>query len=201
MARQLILIRHGQIQANVDGHWHGSTDSPLNRTGRSQAKRVANYLSAQTLRNAAIYSSPLQRCQKTADSIASKLKLPVITEYDLREYSIGVLEGTPFADLDKDFQFFTRLKSNPEYAPDDGESIVSVASRMVPVFERINKSHSENEDVIIVSHGAAMGIAMATLLDSKATRWSDYMVANCSVSNLVLNTNPHLTIYNHTEHL
>ena len=201
MANQLILVRHGQIQANVDGHWHGSTDSPLNRKGKSQAKRVANYLSAQSQNTTAIYASPLQRCQKTAESIAKKLKLPVVTEHDLREYSIGVLEGTPFADLNNEFQFFSRLKRNPGYAPENGESIISVASRMVPVFERIHKSHGKDEDVIIVSHGAAMGIAMAALLDSKATRWSDYMVANCSVTNLILDNIPHLTAYNHTEHL
>ena len=33
MTTRLWLVRHGQIQANVDGRWHGSTDSPLTAAG------------------------------------------------------------------------------------------------------------------------------------------------------------------------
>jgi len=201
LAKQLTLIRHGQIQANLDGHWHGSTDSPLNRTGKGQAKRVANYLAARTNQATAIYASPLQRCQSTAESIAKKLRLPVLIEQDLREYSIGVLEGTAFTDLDREHGFYTKLKDNPAYAPEDGESIISVAKRIVPVLKRIHAHHGEDENVIIVSHGAAMAIAMAELVDSQASLWSDYLVENCSVTDLVLDPVPYLASYNHTAHL
>ena len=37
----LILIRHGQIQANLDKRWHGWTDSALTDMGITQAERVA----------------------------------------------------------------------------------------------------------------------------------------------------------------
>jgi len=201
LAKQLTLVRHGQIQANCDGHWHGSTDSPLNRTGRGQAKRVAKYLAARSHQTTAIYASPLQRCRKTAESIAKKLKLPVLIEQDLREYSIGVLEGTAFADLEREHSFYTKVKNDTEYAPENGDSIISVAKRIIPVLKRIHAQHSADEAVIIVSHGAAMAIAMAELVDSEASLWSDYLVENCSVTDLVLGTVPYLASYNHTAHL
>ena len=34
---RLLLLRHGQIKANRQGRWHGSTDSPLTWRGRRQA--------------------------------------------------------------------------------------------------------------------------------------------------------------------
>ncbi|MFM7119070.1 MAG: phosphoglycerate mutase family protein, partial [Gammaproteobacteria bacterium] len=37
---QLLLVRHGQIRANIKGHWHGSTDSPLTWTGHRQARKT-----------------------------------------------------------------------------------------------------------------------------------------------------------------
>ncbi len=185
----------------MDGCWHGSTDSPLNKTGKSQAKRVAKYLAARDDKPTAIYASPLQRCLKTAESIARKLRLPVFIEHDLREYSLGILEGTPYAALDTEHRFYTRLKSNPEYAPEDGESLISVARRIVPVLQQIHTRHAEDENVIIVSHGAALAIAMAELVDSRPTLWSDYLVENCSVTDLVLGPVPYLARYNHTDHL
>jgi hypothetical protein len=36
------LVRHGQIDANVNRLWHGSTDSPLNQTGITQAEKMAS---------------------------------------------------------------------------------------------------------------------------------------------------------------
>ena len=173
----------------------------MNKTGKNQAKRVAKYLAARDDKPTAIYASPLQRCQTTAESIAKKLQLPVFTEHDLREYSIGVLEGTPFAALDAEHNFYTRLKNDPEYAPDEGDSLLSVARRIVPVLQHIHTRHSEDENVIIVSHGAAMAIAMAELVDSRATLWSEYLVENCSVTDLVLGPVPYLARYNHTDHL
>ena len=38
MTRSLLLVRHGQIEANARGRWHGSTDSPLTRIGRQELK-------------------------------------------------------------------------------------------------------------------------------------------------------------------
>lgn len=201
MAQLLTLVRHGQIQANVDRCWHGSTDSPLNGKGVKQAKRVAKYLAARAQRPSAIYCSPLQRCQKTAESISRQLKLPIITEPGLREYSLGVLEGTPFAALESDHQFYTKLKDDPGYAPAEGDSVLSVAERIVPTLKRIHTEHAEDENIIIVSHGAAMGIAIAALVDSKSSRWSDYLVENCSVTDLVLSADPYLASFNHTAHL
>ena len=47
MTTRLWLVRHGQIQANVDGRWHGSTDSPLTATGEAQVAATGAWFKAQ----------------------------------------------------------------------------------------------------------------------------------------------------------
>ena len=37
----LLLVRHGQIAANVSRIWHGSTDSELTERGHEEARRTA----------------------------------------------------------------------------------------------------------------------------------------------------------------
>ena len=85
MTRSLLLVRHGQIEANARGRWHGSTDSPLTRIGRGQVLRIAQRIRRDWGDAAAIYSSPMIRCLRTAEAIASALDQPVTLDTDLRD--------------------------------------------------------------------------------------------------------------------
>ena len=44
MSVTLLLLRHGQIKANRQRRWHGSTDSALTLKGRIQAKLTSRAL-------------------------------------------------------------------------------------------------------------------------------------------------------------
>ena len=54
--------------------------------------------------------------------------------------------------------------------------------------------------VIVVAHGGALALALAALLEGDAARWGRVM-ANCAVSELVLEPAPALLSFNRTEHL
>ncbi len=115
MTRSLLLVRHGQIEANARGRWHGSTDSPLTRTGRRQIARVARRMRRDWGDAAAIYSSPMIRCLHTAQAIGGALDQPVLLDEDLREYGIGELEDTTFAALQSEHDFFRRIRENIDF--------------------------------------------------------------------------------------
>ena len=59
MRTVLTLVRHGETSANLDGVWHGSTDTPLTERGRRQAERVAGFLAQRHRDATALYSSHL----------------------------------------------------------------------------------------------------------------------------------------------
>ncbi|TNF90147.1 MAG: histidine phosphatase family protein, partial [Gammaproteobacteria bacterium] len=84
----LLLLRHGQIEANRKRLWHGSTDSPLTWRGRRQAKQTARYLAGSHGDLTAIYTSPLHRCVQTARAVEARLDIEATPIPELSEYSI-----------------------------------------------------------------------------------------------------------------
>ena len=75
MATQVILIRHGQTDWNVEPRFRGLADIPLNEAGVAQAEALARRLASEPI--AAVYSSPLRRALHTAEIIARPHALPV----------------------------------------------------------------------------------------------------------------------------
>lgn len=92
----LILIRHGETDWNRARRIQGSTDIPLNDTGRAQAAARARQL-LETLPSGApvrIASSDLSRARETAEIIATALGIAAPRTYrDLRERNYGEAEG------------------------------------------------------------------------------------------------------------
>src|SRR6476660_3157977 len=98
MMRQLILVRHGESEANISHTFANRGDGPpLTSLGRRQSVELARRLRG--TRIGEIHSSPLLRCTQTADEIGAVLGLPVVVDEALREYDVGELEGqaNPYA--------------------------------------------------------------------------------------------------------
>lgn len=70
-SRILLLVRHGESEANRAGTIDGYADAALTDLGRLQAARAAASLAA--LERARVISSPLRRALHTAQTIASAL--------------------------------------------------------------------------------------------------------------------------------
>jgi broad specificity phosphatase PhoE len=198
----ILLLRHGQIHANVQGHWHGSTDSALTWRGRRQAQRTARHLAQQQAAIGAIYSSPLQRCVSTAESVAKRLKIQVEIREELTEYAIGDWEGMSFRDLTERHDFISQATADPSFTPPGGESLSEVAQRIVSAVNDIHNDHSaDTKNVLVVGHGAAMAVALAALIDEDPADWTNYQLANCSLTELVLSSAPYVNFFNSTAHL
>lgn len=197
----LLLLRHGQIKANRQGRWHGSTDSPLTWRGRRQARRTARYLHATKPPVTAVYSSPLARCRDTAGFIAKRLGLSAEVHDDLREYAIGDWENLPFTELAARHRFVELATGDHDFAPPGGETLRQVATRMVLALEDIHRCHSGDERVLVVGHGAAMAVALGALIDADPGRWMNYHFDNCSLTELVLSPRAYVNFFNSTQHL
>ncbi len=195
----LTLVRHGETAANVDGVWHGSTDTPLTERGHAQAARLAGHLARQHPEVAAVYASPLRRARDTAAPIGRLLGLTLRIEADLREYDIGRWEGKPFAELFREQRFFEQIRRDPDYAPHGGESPRQVTDRLAGALGRIAAAHA-GERVVAVVHGGALSMALAHLIDGDYSRW-DRVMDNCALSELVLEPKPALLCFNVCDHL
>lgn len=141
------------------------------------------------------------RCRATADAIARRLGLDVTVHPGLREYAIGDWEDTPFTDLAARYQFVELATADHDFAPPGGETLRQVADRMVPALVEIHDRHSDHERVLVVSHGAAMAVALGALIDRDPGRWTNYHFSNCSLTELVLSPAAYVNFFNSTQHL
>ena len=97
-------------------------------------------------------------------------------------------------------KFFESIASSQDYAPEGGESPNQVCSRMVAALLRLRQRH-QGQSIAIVSHGAAMGIALTHLFESRVVPFHEYHMVNTGYSKLVWSPEPRLEFFNLSEHL
>lgn len=149
---RLILLRHGQSEANRHIWWAGITDAPLTDLGHAQAQAAADYLVAHE-RIDAVYASPLSRASNTALPTAKAFGLPVIHEKDLIEIDGGVWEGMTFPQMELRYaldraKWFTDL-GNARCT--GGETVAHLFDRVIAAARRIAEAN-EDKTVLIASH-------------------------------------------------
>jgi glucosyl-3-phosphoglycerate phosphatase len=154
----LVVWRHGQTSYNVEHRFQGQSDIPLDEAGRRQAAEAAPYLAA--MRPSAIFSSDLSRASATAAALARLTGLPVQLDKDLRERSGGSWEGLTEAEIRERFPL-----ERATWSPPDGEPALAVADRASAALDRIAASTPAGSTTVVVSHGAALGMAVARLLE------------------------------------
>ncbi len=154
----LVVWRHGQTAFNVERRFQGQSDVPLNEVGLQQAAEAARYLAV--LRPSAIFSSDLSRASATAAALARLTGLSVQLDKDLRERSGGSWEGLTEAEISERFP-----AERATWSPPDGEPAQAVSDRASAALERIADSMMGGSTAVVVSHGAALGMAIAQLLN------------------------------------
>jgi len=149
----ITLVRHGQTDWNLARRIQGTTDIPLNETGRADARTAAARLSDSV--HHTIYASPLLRARETAEIISAELGLgsPALVP-EIREREFGVGEGMLVPDYLE--------KYGDWHAPVPGaETLEEVCERALRGLHRIarearRRSAPVAESVIVVAHGGVI---------------------------------------------
>jgi 2,3-bisphosphoglycerate-dependent phosphoglycerate mutase len=141
----ILLVRHGETEAErrVQGH----SDTPLNETGRAQARALVDELAEEAID--AVYSSDLLRAYETARIVAQARGLDVTAIPDLRERHFGTWEGLT------DDEIFARFPEARNGSWGDGESQEEMAQRVLDALRRIAETHV-GERALVVSHGGPL---------------------------------------------
>ena len=183
-ATRIIVIRHGETAWNVDTRIQGHLDIPLNDTGLWQARQVAHALAGEPI--AAVYTSDLQRAYATAQAVATATGAPLTTDLGLRERSFGHFQGRTFAQIEAELPDDARRwrKRDPDYAPDGGESLVTLRERIARTVTALAARHV-GEQVVMVAHGGVLDVLyrLATRQDIQAPR--TWQLANAAINRLL----------------
>ena len=149
---ELILVRHGETDANRQGILMGSVAGPsLNTTGRTQAADIAAALKAEPVVH--LYTSPARRARETAEIVSQAIAAPLSEVNDFCEINVGRLEGLTREEVHEKFAAHT-LEWQRDAATarhPGGETMEELQDRAWQAVQRLAAIHAD-ETVVVVSH-------------------------------------------------
>ncbi len=158
------LIRHGEPEGgNV---FRGRTDVVLTARGQAQFDcRIARHQTAWQ----AIYSSPLQRCRASAETLAEQLALPCVLRPEWQEMDFGDWENRLVSDIYAEHgEHAQRLWQDPlSFCAPNGESVPDFQQRILNAWQDLLLQH-RGERVLVVCHGGVLRVLLQQLLDMPA---------------------------------
>ena len=203
MTVQIVLVRHGATDWNLQGRCQGATDRELNAVGIRQAENIAAAFTTESI--AAIYSSNLKRARQTAESIAQPHNLPVLIEHEIRELDHGQLEGLTFNEIKDNYpDFISRWRTTPaEIQVPGGERLADVAERAWNGLNRIVGQHGDGKTLVVVSHNFPILGIVCRITGTHLNSYRSFHLDPCGVTRLTCNgTNTwHLTHINNQEYI
>lgn len=158
----VLLARHGETDWNAERRFQGHADRPLNARGRAQAEALAERLAPAPL--AAVYASDLARARETAEIVARRHGLPVVTRPDLKEVDVGSWSGlTTDEARTRHPEAFSRWRDEGQPGWADGETYEEMRARALRAVLEIGAEHA-GETVLVVAHGGTIRALLATAL-------------------------------------
>lgn len=157
---QLIILRHGQSQWNLENRFTGWVDIDLSEQGIKEAQEAGEKLKGYKFDKA--YTSALIRAQRTLEiilGIIGQKDIPVEKDKALNERMYGDLQGMNKDELREKYgaeqvQIWRRSYA---VAPPNGESLKDTAARVIPYWEsKIVPDLKAEKNILISAHGNSL---------------------------------------------
>lgn len=160
MPTTVYLMRHGEVANGGEKRYNGHIDVDITQKGVEQMHRLAGLLNGKSI--AAVYSSDLIRSVKGAVIISNRVGIPSTPLRELRERSVGKWEGLTAEEIKAGFpdEYTAWCADLLTYRPPDGECLLDVKKRILPVFKRIVTSHPDQE-IAMLLHGGVNRVILA----------------------------------------
>jgi probable phosphomutase (TIGR03848 family) len=183
----VILVRHGRTTANATGLLAGrAAGVSLDQVGREQAVLTGERLAAVPV--VGVVSSPLERCQQTAQFILDRQAgtpyAPL--EADLTECDYGQWQGRTLSDLATE-DLWSAVQSQPSSVIfPGGESMAAMQARAVAAIRRhdaaFEAEYGPGAVWVAVSHGDVIKSIVADALGMHLDLFQRINVGPASVS-------------------
>ena len=159
----LILIRHGESEANCKGFFAGQFDASLMPRGSEQAKKTADFV-VNKYAPVKVYASDLKRAYSTAEPLAQLLDVDIITDERLREIYAGKWQKMSFDELEKNFvdDYSVWINDIGNARCSDGESVKELSIRVMEALNDIAKEN-DGKTIAIATHATPIRAALTMI--------------------------------------
>jgi broad specificity phosphatase PhoE len=161
---RLLLVRHPETTANVDGRFVGRGQAPLTVEGHRQRRRLVPKVAA--FRPDVVWTSPLDRALAVSRPSARRAGVPLMVDDRLLELDFGAAEGMTIEQVRRAGLAFNYRNANEPVAP-GGESRAQIEGRAAAFCDELLAAGGRHA---IVTHG---GVFRASLVHVLALASSD----------------------------
>jgi len=175
----IYVARHGQTEWNAQNKVCGRTDIPLTETGLRQAQLLAENSADKKID--VIIASTMLRARQTAQAVADRFGLEVLTDERLIEQNFGDYEGVDR----KDPRFLAHKRKFAFKYPGGGESMMQVAQRVYNLLDEVQEKYS-GKNVLLVCHGGVCRIIRTYFEDLENETFSTYSADNATLTEYIV---------------
>jgi alpha-ribazole phosphatase len=179
---EILLARHPEVLANVEGRFVGTGESPFTALGERQCAGLADCIAA--WKPTSVHTSPRTRARAVADLAAHLAGVEVHVDDALAEIDFGAAEGLTYDEAVSHGVDIDLLGGPPEAAPfKDGEDWHAFALRIAEAAARIEACGPR---IAVVAHGGVVRTLLTHWLDlSHRAAWR-FAVPNATIATLTL---------------
>jgi len=170
----IILMRHGQTNANKNFIVQGRMDNPLNEDGISQAYKTGLYFLENKQEFDMVISSPLKRAYATAKHVNKGMLMnrPIVLDKGLIERNFGDYDGK---EINDDYYYLINRGLVPNM-----ETNKKLEKRVYEAIKDICEKYPD-KNLLIVTHSHVIKAVLTQLVDDFTYRSPLY---NCSLNHI-----------------
>lgn len=141
---QLLLIRPGVTEYDQQGRVQGTLNIPLCEDGRQEVEAMVAELRGQPI--VAIYASPSQSAEQTAESLGHALDIKVKSIEKFENLDHGLWQGMLVSDVKaKQPKVYRQWQDQPEnVCPPQGETLSAAKQRVSAAITKLLKKHKSD---------------------------------------------------------
>jgi broad specificity phosphatase PhoE len=180
--RGVLLARHGQTNDNLEPlRFQGFTDTPLNDTGRAQARELALRVAALAAPIKSLWTSDLSRARETAEIVGAHVGLEPRLDPRLREANRGRWEGYTFEEIERSDpeEYAAWKRGGAAWRFPGGESLQEQQDRVLAALADIEAAG--DLPALAVCHGGSIRVVLASRDPRGLRSFHDFEVPNVAL--------------------
>ena len=150
---RLLIIRHGESEADLLNVHEGRADFALTKNGLVQAEKMARWI-GDRYRIDRLYASPMKRTRQTAAFLAKETGLTPEFSDELMEFNNGLIAGRSREEVREKYPFIPDLPIHDSVY--EQESKLNFRFRAEYILSKILSENNADSTIAIISHGGTI---------------------------------------------
>lgn len=177
---RILIVRHPETEANVNGRFVGQGESPFTEVGRVQARRLPRKIAV--FEPDAIWTSPLLRARVVAERTARLTGVPLTVDRRLIELDFGAAHAMTWDEIAAARIPFNYRSAEQPVAP-GGESRNDLEARVGLLVDEV---HAIGGRHVFVCHAGVMRAVLSRVLGLSGDQLWAFSIHNAQLAHVCI---------------